>query len=98
MTRLLFFAPLKAPDHPTPSGDRTVARLIARALKRDVLALWLAARDPRVPWYAKAVAGVVAAYALSPVDLIPDFVPVLGYVDVDIESAQTPVYFFSTLS
>jgi len=46
-----------------------------------VLALWLAARDPRVPWYAKAVAGAVAAYALSPIDLIPDFVPVLGYLD-----------------
>jgi uncharacterized membrane protein YkvA (DUF1232 family) len=53
----------------------------ARAIKRDVLALWLAARDPRVPWYAKAVAGLVAAYALSPIDLIPDFVPVLGYLD-----------------
>ena len=46
-----------------------------------MLALWLAARDPRVPWRAKAVAGAVAAYALSPVDLIPDFVPVLGYLD-----------------
>ncbi|HJZ77856.1 MAG TPA: DUF1232 domain-containing protein [Vicinamibacterales bacterium] len=45
------------------------------------MALWLAARDPRVPWYAKAMAGAVAAYALSPIDLIPDFVPVLGYVD-----------------
>lgn len=53
----------------------------ARALKRDVVALWLAARDPRVPWYAKAIAGAVAAYALSPIDLIPDFVPVLGYLD-----------------
>lgn len=53
----------------------------ARGLKRDVLALWLAARDRRVPWYAKAVAGLVAAYALSPIDLIPDFVPVLGYLD-----------------
>src|SRR5580765_3726871 len=50
-------------------------------IKRDVVALWLAARDPRVPWYAKAVAGAVAAYALSPIDLIPDFVPVLGYLD-----------------
>lgn len=53
----------------------------ARAIKRDVVALWLAARDPRVPWYAKAVAGAVAAYALSPIDLIPDFIPVLGYLD-----------------
>ena len=53
----------------------------ARSIKRDVVALWLAARDPRVPWYAKAVAGIVAAYALSPIDLIPDFIPVLGYLD-----------------
>jgi uncharacterized membrane protein YkvA (DUF1232 family) len=53
----------------------------ARAIKRDVVALWLAARDPRVPYYAKAVAGAVAAYALSPIDLIPDFIPILGYLD-----------------
>jgi uncharacterized membrane protein YkvA (DUF1232 family) len=45
------------------------------------VAIYLAARDPRVPWYAKLVAGAVAAYALSPVDLIPDFVPVVGYLD-----------------
>lgn len=53
----------------------------ARAIKRDVHALWLAARDPRTPWYAKALAMGVAAYALSPIDLIPDFIPVLGYLD-----------------
>lgn len=53
----------------------------AKSIKRDVVALWLAARDPRVPWYAKVVAAAVAAYALSPVDLIPDFIPVLGYLD-----------------
>ena len=53
----------------------------ARSLKRDVMALWIAARDPRVPWYAKGLAGIVAAYALSPIDLIPDFIPVLGYLD-----------------
>lgn len=53
----------------------------ARNLKRDVGALWIAARDSRVPWYAKAVAGAVAAYALSPIDLIPDFIPVIGYLD-----------------
>jgi uncharacterized membrane protein YkvA (DUF1232 family) len=53
----------------------------ARTLKRDVLALYLAARDPRVPWYAKVIAACVAAYALSPIDLIPDFIPVLGYLD-----------------
>jgi uncharacterized membrane protein YkvA (DUF1232 family) len=53
----------------------------ARAVRRDVHALWLAARDPRTPWHAKALALVVAAYALSPIDLIPDVVPVLGYLD-----------------
>lgn len=53
----------------------------ARAIETDVVALWLAARDPGTPWYAKAVAAAVAAYALSPIDLIPDFVPVLGYLD-----------------
>ncbi|MBA3324548.1 MAG: DUF1232 domain-containing protein [Rhodobacteraceae bacterium] len=53
----------------------------ARNIKRDVVALWIAARDPRVPWYAKVAAGFVAAYALSPIDLIPDFIPVLGYLD-----------------
>jgi uncharacterized membrane protein YkvA (DUF1232 family) len=53
----------------------------ASIIKRDAHALYLAARDPRVPWYAKALAIAVAAYALSPIDLIPDFVPVLGYVD-----------------
>ena len=53
----------------------------ARAAKRDVHALWLAARDPRTPWYARAFALAIAAYALSPIDLIPDFIPVLGYLD-----------------
>src|SRR3954464_9057793 len=53
----------------------------ARAIRRDAHALQLAARDPRVPWYGQALAIAVAAYALSPVDLIPDFIPVLGYLD-----------------
>ncbi|WP_170134846.1 YkvA family protein [Acuticoccus kandeliae] len=53
----------------------------AAAVKRDVHALYLAARDPRTPWHAKAVALLVAAYALSPIDLIPDFIPVVGYLD-----------------
>jgi uncharacterized membrane protein YkvA (DUF1232 family) len=53
----------------------------ARALRNDVAALWIAARDPRTPWYAKALGGLVAAYALSPIDLIPDFIPVIGYLD-----------------
>ena len=53
----------------------------ARSVRRDVHAVYLAARDPRTPWYAKALAVCVAGYALSPIDLIPDFVPVLGYLD-----------------
>jgi len=53
----------------------------ARTVKRDVIALFLAARDSRTPWYAKVMAGLVAAYALSPIDLIPDFIPVIGYLD-----------------
>jgi uncharacterized membrane protein YkvA (DUF1232 family) len=53
----------------------------ARTIKRDVHAIYLAARDPRTPWYAKALALCVAGYALSPIDLIPDFIPVLGYFD-----------------
>lgn len=62
---------------------RWIQRLKAWAavLKRDVIALWLATRDARVPLAAKLVAGVVAAYALSPIDLIPDFIPVLGLLD-----------------
>lgn len=53
----------------------------ANALKRETHALYLAARDPRTPWYAKLMVGMVVAYALSPIDLIPDFIPVLGYLD-----------------
>ena len=56
-------------------------KLWAHAIKRDVVAVWIAARHPRVAWYAKALAFAVAAYALSPIDLIPDFIPVLGYLD-----------------
>ena len=59
--------------------DRLTSR--ARALKTEVVALYFALRDPRTPWYARAFVAVVVAYALSPIDLIPDFVPVLGYVD-----------------
>jgi uncharacterized membrane protein YkvA (DUF1232 family) len=53
----------------------------AGAVKRDIHALYLAAGDPRVPWCAKVAAVAVAAYAFSPVDLIPDFIPLVGYLD-----------------
>jgi uncharacterized membrane protein YkvA (DUF1232 family) len=56
-------------------------RDFAHRLKRDSHAIYLASRDPRVPWYAKFLAIAVAAYALSPIDLIPDFIPIIGYVD-----------------
>jgi len=56
-------------------------RIWARTLKRDVHAIYLAAHSPRVPWHAKIIAIAVAGYALSPIDLIPDFIPVLGYAD-----------------
>ncbi len=50
-------------------------------MKKEVFAVYLAARDPRTPWYAKGLVLLIVAYALSPIDLIPDFVPVLGYLD-----------------
>ncbi len=56
-------------------------RAWARHIRRDGVTLWFAARHPEVPWYAKALALCVVAYALSPIDLIPDFIPVLGFVD-----------------
>ena len=75
----------------SPFGSRVVRSRIpqgsvkrfslARAVKREAYAAYLAARDPRVPWDAKALAFCVAAYVLSPIDLIPDFIPVLGYGD-----------------
>jgi uncharacterized membrane protein YkvA (DUF1232 family) len=59
----------------------TTLRDWARSLKRQTLTLYYATRDPRTPWYAKAVAGLIVGYAISPIDLIPDFIPVLGYLD-----------------
>ena len=53
----------------------------ARALKREAYAIYIAARDPRTPWYAKALVLFVVAHTFSPIDLIPDFIPVLGYLD-----------------
>jgi uncharacterized membrane protein YkvA (DUF1232 family) len=56
-------------------------KIWALALKRDAYAVYLAARNPNTPWYVKVLAIVVAAYAFSPIDLIPDFIPILGYLD-----------------
>lgn len=73
------------PDPPwtlaSVNGKVAVWRERARVIKRDTVALYLACRHPETPWYAKALAGAMVAYALSPIDLIPDFVPVLGYLD-----------------
>lgn len=57
------------------------AKSWARQIKQDVVAVYFAARDPRTPLLARVLALLVAAYALSPIDLIPDFIPVLGYLD-----------------
>ncbi len=62
-------------------GLLQIAKQWARALKRDVLVVYLAARDPRTPWALRLLALAVAAYALNPIDLVPDFIPVLGYLD-----------------
>jgi len=59
----------------------TALKQKAKSLKTETYVLYLAYKDPRVPWYAKAFMLVVVAYFLSPVDLIPDFIPILGYVD-----------------
>ncbi len=56
-------------------------RAWARRIKHDVVALWFACRHPGTPWTAKALAIFVVTYALSPIDLIPDFIPVIGYLD-----------------
>ncbi len=56
-------------------------RAWAKSIKREGMALWFAARDPRTPFWPKLICAIVVAYALSPIDLIPDFIPVLGYVD-----------------
>ncbi len=52
-----------------------------RQLKKETYAIYIACKDPRVPWYARVLAGFVVAYALSPIDLIPDAIPILGYLD-----------------
>jgi uncharacterized membrane protein YkvA (DUF1232 family) len=56
-------------------------KIWAATLKHEVMTLWFACRDPRTPWYARVLTMLIVAYALSPIDLIPDFIPVLGYLD-----------------
>ncbi|MFC3001071.1 YkvA family protein [Falsiroseomonas tokyonensis] len=68
-------------DSARPAGLWARLKAWAKTLKRDVVALWLAARDPRTPWPARLFCAAIAAYALSPIDLIPDVIPVLGYLD-----------------
>lgn len=69
------------PRPDTRPGLKARLRIWAQALARETYALYLAYRDPRVPWYARVWAAIVVAYALSPIDLIPDPIPVLGYLD-----------------
>jgi uncharacterized membrane protein YkvA (DUF1232 family) len=68
-------------DDRNGTGRLSRLRRWAGAVKQDVVALYIAARDPRVPWHVKLAATAIAAYALSPIDPIPDFIPVLGYLD-----------------
>lgn len=81
VSKSFFFA--FAPESSNIAIHATIQRWKQRAreLKRDVYALYLAGRDPRVPWHAKLLVAVVVGYAFSPIDLIPDFIPVLGLLD-----------------
>lgn len=60
---------------------RSRAKRTAQRLRRDAHVLWIAARDPRTPFAAKAIGALIATYVLSPIDLIPDFVPIFGLLD-----------------
>jgi uncharacterized membrane protein YkvA (DUF1232 family) len=81
MTKLHLGIPLRQERKRHVTGPLAEWRRRASELKDDIFALYLAARDPRVPWFAKGLALLVTAYAFSPIDLIPDFVPVLGHLD-----------------
>ncbi len=72
---------LPSPSAPPATGWLARAKAWARGIRRDVVAVYHAARDPRTPWAVRLLALLVAAYALSPIDLIPDVIPVLGYLD-----------------
>ena len=72
---------MSGPPLPPSAGWLAALRLRARQLKQHTLTVYFAARDPRTPWPVRLLALAVAAYALSPIDLIPDFIPVLGLLD-----------------
>lgn len=72
---------MRCPHDHTDMSLAATLEARARQLKAEVTALYFAARHPRTPWYAKAFIAAIVAYALSPIDLIPDFIPVLGFVD-----------------
>lgn len=72
---------IPAASTPRSMATRDRLKTWARRIKRDGLTLWFAGKHPRTPWHAKALGVFVVAYALSPIDLIPDFIPVLGYLD-----------------
>lgn len=73
-----------------------MGKSFAHRVRVETHAVWLAVRDPRTPWYAKAVGLLVAAYALSPIDLIPDFIPVLGLLD-DVVLIPAGIWLFERL-
>jgi uncharacterized membrane protein YkvA (DUF1232 family) len=81
VTKLHLGTPLRQERKRHATGPLAEWRRRAAELKGDIYALYLAARDPRVPWLAKGLALIVTAYAFSPIDLIPDFVPLLGHLD-----------------
>ena len=68
-------------SNPLKQSRYQKAKQKIKDLRIELLALWFAYRDPRTPWYAKLWSAIVAGYAFSPIDLIPDFIPVLGYLD-----------------
>ena len=69
----------------------------AQLLKQDVLMLWFATKSPNTPWVPKAICIFIVAYALSPIDLIPDFIPILGYVaNFDLAGCQTNTKLYPT--
>jgi uncharacterized membrane protein YkvA (DUF1232 family) len=68
------------PEHPKPSLTEKWKQR-TRQLKSELFALYLAYKDPRTPWFARLCAALVVGYAFSPIDLIPDFIPIVGYLD-----------------